>query len=252
MSDETRATPKHDPRHFVLVHGAWHGAWCWARTVTLLEADGHRVTTLDLPSHGIDTTPPATVTLADYAARVLAALDGIDQPVILVGHSMGGIVISTVAEARPGRVEKLVYLSAFLLPNGQSLLDVATQDADSLATPGLIVDPDEGVIDVKRDAITEIFYGQCEREAVNLARVLLKPTALAPFATPLALSDANYGSVRRFYVSCTKDQAISPAAQRSMYTTMPCEAVHILHTDHSPFLSQPNQLTSVLTAIARA
>lgn len=243
---------KYDAKHFVLVHGAWHGAWCWAKTMTLLEADGHRVTTLDLPSHGVDAAPPATVTLEAYAGRVIEVIDAIDQPVILVGHSMGGIVISTVAEARPERVEKLVYLSAFLLPNGSSLLDVAAQDAGSLATPNLIVKPAEGVVDVNRDALREIFYGNCEREDLNLARVLVKPNPLAPFATPLVLSTANYGSVRRFYVSCIKDQAISPAAQQSMYTTMPCEGVYTLHTDHSPFLSQPKQLASVLATIAQA
>ncbi|WAS99593.1 alpha/beta fold hydrolase [Nannocystis punicea] len=237
--------------HFVLVHGAWHGAWCWATTARLLEARGHRVTPLDLPSHGDDETAPASVTLAHYAGRVIAALDAIEGTVVLVGHSMGGIVISTVAEARPAKVEKLVYLSAFLLPNGTSLLDVALRDTHSLATPNLRVRSDEGVVDIHREAVAEIFYADCEPEVVDRARTLLKPNPLAPFATPLALTDASYGSVRRFYIACAKDRAITPAAQRAMVTAMPCEAVHELHTDHSPFFSQPNRLHDVLVEIAR-
>lgn len=241
-----------ESKHFVLVHGAWHGAWCWATTARLLVARGHRVTTLDLPSHGADETPPAAVTLDHYAARVIAAIDAIDGAVVLVGHSMGGIVISTVAEARPTKVEKLIYLTAFLLPNGASLLDVALRDTESLATPNLCVRPDEGIVDVNRDAIGEIFYADCEREVVDQARTLLKPNPLAPFATPLALTDAGYCSVRRFYVSCAKDRAITPAVQRSMVSAMPCEAVHELHTDHSPFFSQPDRLRDVLVEIAQA
>lgn len=244
--------PKHGGKHFLLVHGAWHGAWCWYKTRTLLEADGHRVTTLDLPSHGIDATPPSSVTLDAYAERVTDTIDAIEEPVILVGHSMGGIVISTAAEARPERIEKLVYLSAFLLPDGWSLLDVATQDAGSLATPNLILEFDEGVVDINRDAVEDIFYARCQREDVNLSRALLKPNPLAPFPTPLELSDANYGRVRRFYISCLEDRAITPAAQASMYTALPCEAVYELHTDHSPFFSRPEALDRVFAAIARA
>ncbi|PCC69183.1 Pimeloyl-ACP methyl ester carboxylesterase [Nannocystis exedens] len=241
-----------ESKHFVLVHGAWHGAWCWATTARLLADDGHRVTPLDLPSHGADETAPASVTLAHYAARVVAALDAIDGPVVLVGHSMGGAVVSMVAEARPAKIEKLVYLTAFLLPNGATLLDVALKDADSLATPNLIVRSEEGVVDVNRDAVADIFYADCEREVVDRARSLLKPNPLAPFTTPLALTAAGYGSVRRFYISCAKDRAITPAAQRSMVLAMPCEAVHELYTDHSPFFSQPDRLHDVLVQIARA
>lgn len=240
------------PRHFVLVHGAWHGAWCWSKTADLLAGRGHRVTAIDLPSHGDDATPPAAVTLDDYAARVLATLDASGGPVVLVGHSMGGIVISTVAEARPAKIDRLVYLTAFLLPSGTSLLDVALRDAESLATPNLIVKPHEGVVDVDRDAIGEIFYADCEPTVVDGARGRLKPSPLAPFATPLALTDAGYGAVRRFYVACNKDRAITPAAQRGMLAAMPCEAVHELDTDHSPFFSQPDRLLAALDAIARA
>ncbi|MDC0722872.1 alpha/beta fold hydrolase [Nannocystis bainbridge] len=251
-NDQRDEQARGEARHFVLVHGAWHGAWCWVTTARLLASRGHRVTTLDLPSHGADETAPASVTLDHYAGRVIAALDAIEGTVVLVGHSMGGIVISTVAEARPTKVEKLVYLTAFLLPNGTSLLDVALQDAESLATSNLRVRADEGVVDVNLDAVQEIFYADCERADIDRARSLLKPNPLAPFATPLALTDAGYGSVRRFYVSCARDRAISPALQRSMLSAMPCEAVHELHTDHSPFFSKPERLHDVLVAIARS
>ena len=108
---------------FVLVHGAWHGAWCWYKLLPRLERAGHRVTALDLPAHGKDRTPIAEVTLERYADAVCNAL-GLDaEPAILVGHSMGGIAITQAAERHPERIKSLVYLTAFLLRDGDTLTD---------------------------------------------------------------------------------------------------------------------------------
>ncbi len=85
----------------VLVHGSWHGAWCWRDLTPRLQALGHRVVTLGLPGHGDDQTPPHAVTLQSYADRVGAALDEFNEPALLVGHSMGGIAISQAAEQHP-------------------------------------------------------------------------------------------------------------------------------------------------------
>ena len=101
------AARRRDGKHFVLIHGAWHGAWCWYKIVAGLEEAGQRATALDLPSGGIDGSPPDTVTLEAQANRVIALLDSLSEPVVLVGHSAGGAVISLVAEARPQKVEKL-------------------------------------------------------------------------------------------------------------------------------------------------
>ncbi|AKF06850.1 alpha/beta fold hydrolase [Sandaracinus amylolyticus] len=236
--------------HFVLVHGAWHGAWCWYEVVPELERWGHRVTVVDLPSHGIDAAPPGTVTLDDYASRVISVIDALDEPVVLVGHSMGGVVISTVAEALPEKIDKLVYLTAFLLRDGQSLFDVASTDAGSLATPNLLPDPGAGTIDVRRSEIRDIFYHRCSDAHVQLARSLLKVNPLAPIVTPLSLTSEGFGSVRRFYVECLEDQAISIAAQRAMVAATPCEEVLRMRTDHSPFFSEVPTLVRHLTRIA--
>ena len=83
---------------YVLVHVSWGGAWCWDRVAPLLEQAGHHVVAFDLPAHGEDTTPVEQVTLASYTDRVVAVLDAQSEPVILVGHSHGGVVITQVAE----------------------------------------------------------------------------------------------------------------------------------------------------------
>jgi pimeloyl-ACP methyl ester carboxylesterase len=196
-------------KHFVLVHGAWQGAWNWYKVVTLLEATGHTVTTIDLPSHSIDGTPPGTVSLQSYTDKVVQTLDAISEPVILVAHSMGGVAISTAAEARPSKVEKPVYVAAFLVPNGVSLLDIASTDTQALVLPNLIIDPVAGTADVNRSALKDIYYNTSPASDVSLARVLFKTNALQPLFTPLSLTQAGWGSVRRFYIETLQDHAIS-------------------------------------------
>lgn len=236
-------------KHYVLVHGAAHGAWTWYKIATLLNQAGHSVTSVDLPAHGIDGAVPGGVTLGDYAQAVIDRIDAIEGQVILVGHSMGGIVISTVAEARPDKIEKLVYLAAFLLTDGTSLFDVFSQDVESLVLQNLIVDPDAGTADVDRSQIREIFYNTSPPSDVTLASVLLRPEPLIPLVTPLVLTPERFGSVRRFYVTTLQDQAITPPTQEMMYTQTPVERVYQMNTDHSPFFSRPLQLLLVLLDI---
>ena len=110
----------------LLVHGAWHGAWCWQGITPRLEAAGVNVIAPDLPGHGTDSTPRNQVTLDAYADRVIAAISGRSDRITLVGHSMGGVVISAVAERVPERIARLVYACAFLPRNGEALGQLAT------------------------------------------------------------------------------------------------------------------------------
>ncbi len=106
---------------YILVHGAWLDQHCWDLVTPALRMAGHTVVAPDLPGHGSDSTPLAGQTLDAYAERILTEVDAAVQPVILVGHSMGGIVISTVAERRPAKVARLVYLAAYFLKSGETM-----------------------------------------------------------------------------------------------------------------------------------
>jgi pimeloyl-ACP methyl ester carboxylesterase len=130
----------------VLIHGAWFGAWCWNSTKALLEKAGHNVIALDLPGHGDDETPVQNITLDTLVERVGQILVAQSEPFILVGHSMGGIVLSQTAEKYPDRIARLVYIAAYLLESGESLLQVGNTDADSQIGPYLLPDPDRGTI----------------------------------------------------------------------------------------------------------
>jgi pimeloyl-ACP methyl ester carboxylesterase len=234
---------------YVLTHGAWHGAWCWYRTVPLLERAGHEVVTFDLPGHGIDGTPTEGLTLHDHAERVCEVLDRQSEPVVLVGHSMGGAVVTQAAEMRPDAVDTLVYLTAFLLPDGTALMDVSADDEESVVTQEMVVDESEGYATMPDDAVEAAFYHDCPPADVHLARSLLRPEPLGSFGVPVETTGAGFGSVRRVYVECLADRAITPAAQAEMYEELPCDEVLSLDTGHSPFFAAPEALVERLTAV---
>jgi pimeloyl-ACP methyl ester carboxylesterase len=235
---------------FVLVHGAWHGAWCWERVVPLLRAAGRSAVALDLPAHGADRTPAAGVTLDAYVDTVLAALDARREPVALVGHSMGGTVISQAAERRPDRIARLVYLCAFLLRDGESLLDLATQDSESLLRTGLRFDPAAGVATLEPGVAAEAFYHDCPPAEAAAAGRRLVPNPMLPLATPLALTAARFGRVPRVYVECLRDRAVGLDLQRRMHGALPCRTVRALDTGHSPFYAAPRALVDMLLQVA--
>jgi len=234
---------------YVLIHGAWHGSWCWDKVVPLLQKKGHKVEAPDLPGHGKDKTPIREVSLQAYADRVCKILDAQSEPVILLGHSMGGIVISQTAEYRPEKIKTLVYLTAFLLQNGEFLLQVAGGDTEALVLPNLVMAEDQSFATVKEEAIKQVFYGDCSDEDVARAKKLLVPQAAAPFGTPINITEKNFGRIPRVYIECLRDKAISPSVQKKMYNTLPCRKVVTLDTSHSPFFSAPEALVGHLVSL---
>ena len=234
---------------YVLVHGAWHGGWCWEKVVPLLQKQGHTAVAPDLPAHGKDKTPIAEVSLQSYADRVCGILDAQSEAAILVGHSMGGMVITQAAEYRPDRIRTLVYLCAFLPRNGESLLQLAQADTEGLVLPNLVPADDQQSATVRDEAIKDAFYGDCSDEDVAWAKSLLVAQPLAPLATPVSTTEANFGRVPRVYIECLKDRAIPPPLQKQMYTASPCRKVISMDTSHSPFFSAPQALVDHLLAL---
>ena len=206
--------------------------------------------TPDLPGHGQDKTPVPQISLQTYADAVVKLLDQQTEPVILVGHSMGGIVVSRAAELRPEKVKTLAYVCAFLLRNGETLVQIAQNDANALVMPNLVFSEDQSNARVKDEMLKKTFYTDCSREIAEEAQSRLVPQALAPFGTPLEITEQNYGRLPRVYIECTHDRAISIDVQRAMVKASPCNRVFSIDTDHSPFLSAPTQLASYLGSLA--
>ena len=251
MVEQASAQAQASGKTFVLVHGAWHGAWQWRDIVPLLEAEGHRVLTPELPGHGDDRAPIAEMTLERYARRVQETIESAGEPVILVGHSMSGMVVTQAAEYAAPNISRVVYVTAFLPADGQALADLAAsfEGADNVQ-PSLIVDEATGTCTLADDALVPLFYGECSDEDAAWACSKLRPEALAAFVTPVQLTAEAYGSLPRAYIECVRDGAITIELQRHMVAASPCNPVLTIDTDHSPFLSRTDELAAHLLSLA--
>jgi pimeloyl-ACP methyl ester carboxylesterase len=236
----------------LLIHGAWHGGWCWRKIVPLLEAGGHRIFAPDLPGHGDDRTATATVTLESYTDRFCEIACAQAEPVILVGHSMVGIAITQAAENCHERIGAVVYLSAFLPCNGESLMTWASQDEDSMVNPSTIDPRADGAIGFKPEYSREAFYGNCTDEDVAFAQSRFVAQSGASFATPVQTSAERWGRIPRDYIECLRDRALTLTLQREMQKHSPCRQTFLIDTDHSPFFSAPSQLADILLQIPSA
>ncbi len=241
--------------NYVLVHGSAHGSWCWERVTPLLEQHGHRVIAVDLPGNGHDGTPLADVTLETYAEHVCGVLDSLEGPVVLVGHSLGGISISRAAELRPDKVAVLVYLTAVLLPDGATFMGTVSEESDLQRAleerPSWDLAADGTHVLYKMEQTQHRFYNDCSSEDVAWAQSMVVPQPVGPLVSPMRITDANFGRVPRIFVECLQDNAVSPEFARDMYTAMPCAEVITMPTGHSPFLSAPEELAGHLHALAR-
>lgn len=231
---------------FLLIHGSCHGAWCWRDVIPALDALGHTVRALDLPSHGEDKTPIAEVTLDLYRDAILEAIDG---PVTLVGHSMAGFPIAAAAQAAPSKIERLVYLCAYAPISGHSLVDMRKMaarqpllDAIKKSEDGLSWEP----IPSKARAT---FYHDCPDETVAFAKERIVAQAILPQATKLDLGEA-YEGVAKSYIRCTDDRTIPPEFQSEMAARFAVEDRYEMQTSHSPFFADPTGLATLLDKIA--
>jgi pimeloyl-ACP methyl ester carboxylesterase len=235
---------------YVLIHGSWHGGWCWNKLASILAGEGHKVLAPDLRGHGNDKKPLPMITLQSYVDLVCAILESQNEPVYLIGRSRGGIVIRQAAERRPNKIQRLVYLAAFMLRNGESMIQWATQDKDCLLLPNLAFSDDRTYHFIKNQAlIKDIFYGDCSDADAELAKSKLVPDPTAPIETPVNLTQDRYGQFPKTYIETLQDRAVSPMLQQKMYTAAGCNNVIRINTSHSPFLSQPDQLARILMTL---
>lgn len=237
---------------FVLVNGAFQGAYVWQYVKDQLVKNGQKVVVVELPSHGSDNTAPAAASINAYRDKVISSITPAMGKVVLVGHSLGGMVISAVAEKIPDQIGKLVYLTAFVPANGQSLQDLAVTDSTSLLTPALILSKDMLTLDIKPENIAPVFV----QDGSDVVKKLLvdnrKVEPAIPFGDKVPLTAVNFGKVEKYYIHTTKDMALGYNLQKRMVAAGGIKNVYSLDTGHSPFLSKPDALTEILMKIIAA
>jgi pimeloyl-ACP methyl ester carboxylesterase len=235
----------------VLVHGAWHGAWCFDPVVAGLRARGVQAIAVDLPGHGDDPGPLGD--LHTDAARVREVLDGLDGDCVLLGHSYGGAVI-TEAGVHP-KVRHLVYLCAFALDAGESCMAAAVREAEALDLgwdegPSLadaIRVQDDGTSTLAGELSAASLYHDCDDATTAAAIARLGPQPAATLTdVPTAVAWRERPST---YVVCTEDRAVPEALQRVMAAR--CTTTVDWPVSHSPFLSAPDRVVDLLTDLVR-
>ena len=236
----------------IFVHGGFHWGGCFAKVATLLAARGKCVLTPDLAGHGFDTKPRSQIrSMADYTAPIARLIEQADEPVVLIGHSMGGISLSYLGERYPDKIARLIYLSAVMLPPGASATDASEDSAQSAI--GAITAPAEDGSGIRISPIPEAlaagFYGDCSAHDIAIAtRNLTEINPLPPFIWRSDVTPEKYGRIPRVYIETIRDQAVPIAMQRAFQTAFPGTIVHTMDCAHSPFFSHPSALVDLIAA----
>jgi pimeloyl-ACP methyl ester carboxylesterase len=237
----------------LLVHGAFGRAACWDRVAPSLRAAGHSVEAIDLPGQGDDPTPVEEITLDRYAQRVSEALTA-GPPAVLVGHSMGGMVITQAAARCPGQVIRLVYVAAFLPSDGQSLIEIThlPEAAGDQVQANLTVEGEPPVATIAPEAVREALCHCCDDEQFAWSASLRGGQPVVPFTQPVSLGGPEaeaFAALPRAYVMCLQDRAIRPPLQRRFIETAGCDPVIEIDTDHAVWASRPDELATALNGI---
>lgn len=236
----------------VLVHGAFEDAAVWKDVEKELKAAGHATVAVNLPGRPANPLDPKATSLDLYRDTVVKVLKEQKEPVILVGHSFGGVTISVVAEAAPGKVQTLVYVAAYLPRDGESLLDLAKRDKTSqVKETDFLIDKEKLTASIAKDRRAFLFAEDCSDEVKKAIPDQLLDEPVIAQGTPVKLTADKYGKVRRAYVHTTKDNVISFAFQEEMVKAAPVAKAAKLDTGHTPFLAAPKKLAEAILDVAK-
>ncbi|MEU7044080.1 alpha/beta fold hydrolase [Streptomyces varsoviensis] len=269
----------------VLVHGFWHGSWCWSPVSERLAARGIPSTAIDLEGHGLraaaprshaarpfdaaafatEPSPVADITAASAAADLVERIRaiGAGRPCLVVAHSMGGVIATAAAELAPELVAGIVYVSAFAPVAGApaGFYNTCPENAGEKVNRLIAADPAAvGAVRIdtrdpaRRDELKETFYGDVDDRTADAAIALLRPDAPIGFpSAELTVTAGRYGGIPHAYVLCERDNVIPAALQRRIIKEIDAVShapttVTELDSSHSPFLSRPAALAEAIAA----
>ena len=240
---------------FVLVHGGFHGAWCWSRTVPELARLGHTAVAIDLPGHGQRRDEPSR--LADRRDAIVEVVQPGD---VLVGHSGGGYDVTLAADAAADQVRHVVYLAAGLPLEGRAVIeatggtprpsaDEATQlmDDETGMMRYIRALPDGRMEWVDFEGAWDFFYRDCDEVTARWAFVRLTPAPIEFVTEPVSVPRFWEADLPRSYILCLQDRAKPRQASEEVIARLGVEPL-MIDTSHSPFLSRPAELAELLVA----
>lgn len=233
---------------YVLVHGAWadESAWGFVRNQLAVHAN---VVVVNLPAHGIDLTDGTKTGLNDYVKTVTNAVTVQNGKVILVGHSMAGMIISQVVENIPSKIEKLVYVAAFLPKNGESLNGIVNKFLNNKQPEIFEFNKDYSLISIKKEVIPTLVCDDCPPFMKEALVKYHRAEPLKGFNDKVVLT-SKFTTVPKYYISTTADNAVPfPLQQQMIQNNGSIKKVFEMKTSHLPFVVQADEFVKILTNI---
>ena len=237
-------------KNYVLVHGAWGEGSEFEEVIQFLSSDGSQVIAPDLPGHGNFTKPINEVTMDGYVEKVRNVINDIDGKIILIGHSLAGAIISQVAEEIPDKIEKLVYICAFLPKNGESAIGLMQSDEKGELLAKVVFSECQTFAIIKEEDIRNILLHDAESKQVDkMVPKLSMKQATQPFMAPIRLSEDRFGAVSKYYIRSFLDKVLSLQLQDQMIKNWKVNKVFTLESGHFPLISMPEKLVSTIKEI---
>lgn len=230
---------------YILVHGAWQGAWCWELMAAELRMQGHTVFCLDLPGHGSHAFPLNEVTYEVYYEYLENEIKRQDQEVIIVAHSMAGLFCAPLLDKYTNHISHLFLIAAYVAQGGESLLDLAISGGPSEIPNLLITDEINRTQTLDLNKAKTALYHDCPSDLADWALSRLQPQPMGLFTHPIFWKDSGQSKHKRTYILCEDDRDVHPTTQKNVLKNYPCQTVSI-KSGHFPFLSQPKQLAAII------
>jgi pimeloyl-ACP methyl ester carboxylesterase len=233
--------------HYVLVHGAWEGAWGWEKVTPHLVKRGHTVDAVALPGSHENMQLVSDTTLESYIQVVSETIDRAKGKVILVAHSLGGATTSQGAERFPEKIERLVYVASFLVKDGESILEAMESDKEAQILPELILSEDQSYAKVGEATWRRVAFHDASEGAIGEALSRLSDKqSLQPLVSKLRLTQERFGSVPKHFIGGNLDRMTTPDLQKRMLKNWAVEKVDHLESGHFPMLSMPLEVAKLL------
>ncbi len=234
-------------KQFILIHGAWHGGWCWEKVAAELETAGHGVQTPTMPGHHRK-DDRKNICLEDYIHSIVSTIENTEGPVVLVGHSSAGFLIQSAAARVPEKIDHLIFNNAFILPQGKCQFDLVPPDVAQGMIGAAAASPDN-CVPVMEDFVRHSLMSDAPKEVQDELITRLVPQPLALLTTPVELT-VERGTFPKTLLFCNQDQSLPEGAFLGMAQTLGEMNIIELDLGHEGLFTHPELVAAgILQAV---
>ena len=224
-------------KHFILIHGAWHGGWCWDGVIEKIEKAGHTAEAPTMPGHHPD-DDRSNIRFNDYVDKIVSVLKQQTDSVVLVGHSSAGFLLQAAAPKAADKIVHFIFLNAFILPNGKSQFDLVPPEVSEGMTAAAKASPDN-CVPVDEDFVRNMLMAGelVEKQDALVSRLVPQPIAI--FTTPVDTQDFEKLNIPKSVVFCKADASLPPGAYLNMAQGLGEYNLIEVEGGHEAFFTKP-------------